>query len=614
MDQMTEPGVRRPLLFSAPLLAVLLLAALVFSASAHAAGASVMGWGENYYGQLGNGSTVKSGCFCEPSAVQMSGVSDATQVSGGASHSLVLHANGTVTAQGYNFYGQLGDGTSQESTAPVAVKNLTNVVEVDAGYEHSLALLADGTVMAWGENTYGELGVGASKIGGGGPEECGPFWVCSRVPVQVPGLSDVVAITADLRTSYALLADGTVMAWGYDRYGQLGDGQGVLTGCECVESPVQVPGVSGAMGISAGEDHVLALMSDGGVTGWGENAEGQVGNGSVIEAPPPACLCVVAVGVGGLPGPSTEVAAGGYHSIALLTDGVPHSWGENYYGQRGDGTNTYTGCECVPTPGAAALSGVESVAAGEAHTLAQLGDGSVRSWGYNGEGALGDGTEDNRNTPVVVGGVAGASEVSTGKNLSFALIGPTHALTVQLEGAGAGTVGGADGIICPAISCVARFPDSQVKSLRAEPAAGSGFAGFTGPCTGTALCRVRMNADQTVTATFGPPKGTKITKAKIKQGKKPKKKTKRKPKPKAKANFSFSAPGAVSGYQCMLIKPKPKRKKGKKRKRAKPRFTSCASPKRYKKLRKGRYTFKVRALNTLGADAKPAVRKFRIRR
>jgi alpha-tubulin suppressor-like RCC1 family protein len=534
----------------------------------------------------------------------VSGLSDATQISGGASHTLAIHANGTVTAWGYNSYGQLGDGAQTESATPVPVSGLSNVVAVDAGYEHNLALLANGTVMAWGDNLDGELGFPIS-----GPETCGTNAPCSKVPIQVPGLSDVVAVAADYYFSVALLANGTVMTWGNDYYGQLGDGVGVQSGCACVDHPVPVPGVSGVMAISIGEDHVMALLGNGTVTTWGENADGQIGNGTDIGASPPACLCVGPVDVSGLAGPADQIEAGGYHSLALLGGGLPQAWGFNADGELGNGTYTITGCECIPTPGGVSgLSGVQSVAAGDYHTLALLGDGSVRAWGYNAYGQVGDGTETLRNAPVVVGGVSGANDVSTGDNTSFALIGPSRTLTLSLAGAGAGTVGGPRGIICPAVSCVSRFPDSQVEILRAEPAPGNGFAGFTGPCSGIGTCQVRMDADKTVTATFGRPSGTKITRAKIKQGKKPKKQAKRKPT--GKATFSFTAPGAVTGYQCMLVKPKPKKAK----KQAKPRFSNCSSSKRYKKLRKGRYTFKVRARNILGVDAKPAVRKFKIKR
>ena len=615
---MSEPAIvsdhspKNPrLLLAAPIFLACCLAILAFSPSAQAAGGSAVGWGGNYYGQTGNGTPTKAGCQCVPTPTPVGGISDATQISSGSFHTLVLHPNGTVSAWGYNGLGQLGNGTTTASATPVPVSGLANVVAVDAGYEHNLALLANGTVMAWGDNFYGGLGVGGSEFGGGGPEACGSPAPCSKVPVPVPGLTDVVAIAADYYYSLVLLGNGTVMAWGYDYYGQLGDGTGVQSGCECVEHPVPVPGVSGAMAISTGDDHGMALLGNGTVTAWGENYNGQLGTGTWIESGPPYCLCSGPVAVSGLPGPASQIDAGGYFSLALLGGGVPQAWGNNYYGQLGNGSTNLSGCQCLPTPGAVlGLSGVQSLAAGYEHTLALLGDGSVRAWGYNGYGSIGDGTETDRSAPVPVSGVGGASEVSSGDKTSFALIGPSRTLTVSLAGAGAGTVGGPKGILCPTVNCVSRFADSQVQILRAEPAPGTGFAGFTGACTGTGTCQVTMDADKTVTATFGPPKGTKITSAKIKQGKKPKKGARRKSKPTAKATFSFTAPGAVSGYQCMLVKPKPKKAK----KRAKPRFSNCSSSKRYKKLRKGRYTFKVRARNILGVDARPALRKFKVKR
>jgi alpha-tubulin suppressor-like RCC1 family protein len=611
---------RRRLLTGSVLLA-LCLALLTFSASGQAAGSSALGWGENLYGQTGNGTPTKAGCFCINNPTPVKGLSDATQISAGSDHTLALHAGGTVTAWGYNFAGQLGNGTTSESAAPIPVSGLTDVAAVAAGIEHNLALLANGTVMAWGDNSQGELGVGGSQFGGGGPEKCGTS-PCTKVPLAVPGLSDVVAIDAGYYTSLALLGNGTVMAWGYDNTGQLGDGTGSQSGCECADHPVPVQGVSGAMAISLGESHAMALLGNGTVTAWGLNSNGQIGNGTTIQSPPPTCFCVGPTGVSGLTGPVREIAAGAEHSLALLAGGNAQAWGFNNKGQLGNGSIDVTGCECVPTPGAVSgLSHVESVAAGTYHSLALLTDGSVRAWGYNVRGQLGDGSETDRRAPVPVGGVSGASDVSAGEYTSFALLGPSHNLTVSLAGAGAGNVGGPGGIICPAANCAGRFPDSQVAILRAEAAPGSGFAGFTGACTGTGTCHVRMNADQSVTATFGPPKGTMISRATIKQGKKPKEGARPKPKPKAKAIFYFEAPGAVTGYECMLVRPKPKRNRARSGKRAQaatkrratPRFSSCSSPKRYKKLRKGRYTFSVRGLNALGADSKPAVRKFRIK-
>ena len=567
-----------------------------------------MGWGENFTGQTGNGEFTQTGCYCVPTPTSVSGLTDATQISGGCCSTLVLHANGAVTAWGRGRAGQLGNGTTEDSNIPVQVIGLNNVVAVAAGYEHNLALQADGSVLAWGDNYSGGLGVDDS-----GPETCGISSVCSKVPIPVPGVSNAVAIAASYYFSFALLADGTVMAWGADNTGQLGRGTGSPPPCECIDHAVPVPGVSGAMAISGGESHGLALLGDGTVRVWGSNQFGQVGDGTAIApVPGPGCVCVGPTAPGGLPGPVSAASAGNHHNLALLGDGNPQAWGGNRFGQLGDGTTSpMTGCGCVPSPGAiSGLSGVTSLAGGEYHSMALLGDGTVRAWGRNIHSEVGDGTQTERNAPVPVGGLSGVSDIVAGEATSFALIGPSHTLTVELAGAGAGVVGGPEGIICPAADCAARFPDSQVEILRAEAALGNGFAGFTGPCAGTGPCQVRMDADKTVTATFGPPKGTAITRANIKQGKKAKKRARRKPKPKATATFGFSTPGLVSDYQCMLVRPKAKRKKARKRK---PRFAPCSSPKRYKKLRKGRYTFRVQARNALGTEAQPAVRKFKIR-
>jgi hypothetical protein len=501
----------------------------------------------------------------------------------------------------------------------VPVGALSNVVAVSAGSEHNLALLADGRVMAWGLNSVGELGADPA-----GPEICGASTPCSKVPIQVPGLSDVVAIDAGYGSNLALLADGRVMAWGFDYSGQVGDGVGIQTGCYCVDHPVQVAGVAGAMAISMGEEHGTAVLADGSVRVWGEDHEGQVGNGTTVDEPPPLCLCVAAM-TSVLPGRVQQIAAGSYHNVAVLGGGSLQSWGYNVHGELGNGTMTPAeGCECIPTPGGVSgISGVQTLSAGYQHTVALLGDGTVRAWGENHFGQVGDGTETDRDLPTPVSGLGGVSDVGTGEATSYALVGPAHTLTVALVGAGAGVVGGPAGIVCPPVNCANRFADGQVEVLRAEAAPGSGFAGFTGACVGTGPCQVRMDGDKTVTATFGPPKGTAITAAKIKQGKKLRKRArrKRKPKPTASASFSFTTPGVVSGYECMLVRPKARRKRHRHhkrqrliRKRAKPRFVACSSPQRYKHLKKGRYTFRVRALNSLGIESVPAIRKFRIKR
>ncbi len=563
-----------------------------------------MVWGSNTVGQVGNGTEAGSGCYCVDVPVAVNGLSGVTQIDGGYRHALALLDNGTVMAWGGGTEGQLGDGAATKRLTPVPVPGLSNVVAISAGEENSVALLADGSVMAWGDNEYGSLGDGGST----GPDTCAGD-PCSKVPVPVPGVSNVIAISTSQYYSLALRADGTVLGWGSDSFGQLGDGVGVSTGCECVPTPTSIPGLSGVVAISAGERTASALLSDGTMRTWGFNKKGQLGTG--VESPPPSpCTCLgptSPVGVSGV----RQVASGEEHGLALLSNGAVQGWGANDVSQVGLGFASPTGCRCVPLPTTIPGLAPAAVAAGYAFSLALLPDGTGLAWGDGYYGELGGGESDGsveKSSPTPILSLAGASELAASETNSFAVIGPKQTLNVALAGAGAGKVGG-NGIVCPP-SCTGPLPQGQVEALRAEPDPGTGFAGFSGPCTGTGACQVKMSADQTVTATFGPPKGTTITSGKIK-GKK-----------KKKATFKFSAPGAITGYQCLLIKPKPRRKGKKKRahnsakkgKAAKPKFSACAAPKAYKNLRPGRYTFKVRALDILGADANPATRTFKVKK
>ena len=307
---------------------------------------------------------------------------------------------------------------------------------------------------------------------------------------------------------------------------------------------------------------------------------------------------------------ATAIAAGTYHGLALLPDGTLMGWGYNGDGELG--TGSFTGPEscgldpCSKIPVTVSLFGTTAIAAGYFHTLALLSNGTVDAWGFNYAGQLGNGTTEASNLPVAVSGLSGASGVSAHDSVSFALLGPTQTLSVALAGAGVGTVGGPAGILCPS-ACSSGFPQGAVETMRAAPAAGSGFAGFSGACTGTGLCRVTMGQDQAVTATFGPPKGTRITHAKINSRKR-------------SAAFRFAAPGAITGFECKLTGPRGRRrhhgshKRLGLRKKQKPRFIACGlSSKAYKHLRPGHYVFKVRALDILGADATPATKRFTIK-
>jgi IPT/TIG domain/Regulator of chromosome condensation (RCC1) repeat len=222
----------------------------------------VMAWGENEWGQLGNGTSRNHSDL----PVAVSGLTDVTAVAAGTGHSLALLSNGTVVAWGSNQYGELGDGTEVESDVPVAVGGLSGVADIAAGGTHSLALLDDGRVMAWGSNVFGELGDGTFS----GPQTCseGAFQgSCSDVPVAVRSLRGVTAIAAGLGHSLALLGDGTVMAWGSNDSGELGDE--TVAGPEtcifgpnssaCSDVPVAVSRLSEVTAVAAGDFFSLGL-------------------------------------------------------------------------------------------------------------------------------------------------------------------------------------------------------------------------------------------------------------------------------------------------------------------------------------------------------------------
>jgi alpha-tubulin suppressor-like RCC1 family protein len=281
----------------------------------------VMSWGYNGYGELGDGTTANSEV-----PVEVPGLNGVTAISAGEFHSLALLGAGTVMAWGANNDGQLGDGTTSNSDTPVEVRGLTGVAAVSAGgcgrfpEGHSLALLTTGRVMAWGGNQYGQLGNGTTSG--------------SDVPVEVPGLREVVAVSAGEFFSLALLKNGRVMAWGRNNLGQLGDG----TTSPAIDVPVEVTELAGVTAISAGgcggssEGHSLALLSNGAVTAWGYNGSGELGNGTTANSDVP-------VKVRGLAG-VTAVSAGTSHSVALRQNGTVAAWGANYSGQLGDGSTT----------------------------------------------------------------------------------------------------------------------------------------------------------------------------------------------------------------------------------------------------------------------------------
>ncbi len=355
-------------------------------------------WGDDAFGQLGNGSASLSDV-----PVSVVGPSFVTAVSAGGRHSLALLASGTVMAWGGNGSGQLGDASTATSYVPIEVEGLSNVTAAAAGGAHSLALLANGTVMAWGNNESGQLGIGS------GSED-------SEVPVAVAGLTGVKAISAGSEHSLALLANGTVMAWGDNEHGQLGTGN-----TNSSNVPVAVKHLSGVVAISAGGEFSLALLANGTVEAWGEDEQGQLGNSAVDEG-----LSDVPVPVATLTGVKA-IAAGEKHALALLGGGTVMAWGEDSFGELGNGTLQAREETPVAVSG---LSGATAISAGGQDSVALLGSGTVMSWGANKKGTLGGGAMGNpSDVPVMVSGLGEVAGVSVGRTHMLAYGEPMPTVT-----------------------------------------------------------------------------------------------------------------------------------------------------------------------------------------
>ena len=269
---------------------------------------------------------------------------------------------------GSNGNGELGDGTTTLRNSPVAISGLSSGVRALAtNWGHSLAV-QNGAAYAWGFNGYGELGDGTTTN--------------HRIPAPVNGLaSGVTAIAAggadSTQAGHSLaVQNGAVYAWGNNFYGQLGDGTTIGR-----LAPVPVVGLTnGATAVAAGENHSLAVIN-GGVFAWGFNRLGQLGDGGGEP------MSTTSVAVSGLSSGVTKIAAGWGHSLAVQNGGV-YAWGENFYGQLGDGTGFD---RSTPVAVSGLTSGVTSIAAGYLYSLA-VQNGHVYAWGNNEQGQLGDGT------------------------------------------------------------------------------------------------------------------------------------------------------------------------------------------------------------------------------
>lgn len=298
----------------------------------------------------------------------------------------------SVFSWGSNSFGQLGDGSSTGTVRGAPGQvSLADVTDLSGGREHVVALKSDGTVVSWGSDDFGQLGNNTNLSN-------------SSTPVSVAGLTSVKDVDDGHYHSLALKTDGTVWGWGQNALGQLGQGNDT--------SPVAVPvrwgSIQNAVGVYGGRDMTYVLDADGALWCSGGNGP-ECGLSTRAEIRTP-------VAVPGLPD-LLDVAGGRNHGVALAVDGTVWTWGANDSGQLGRGDfAAHTAPQKVP-----GLTKVVDVGAGADHSMVVTEGGQVYVWGAGSRGELGLGTQNNRPSPTLVSTLSGIVEVNAGRSHSFAI-------------------------------------------------------------------------------------------------------------------------------------------------------------------------------------------------
>jgi alpha-tubulin suppressor-like RCC1 family protein len=374
-------------------------------------------WGTNGFAELGTGSAVPY----EGLPVAVASQLDIARMSVGEIHTCSLTAAGVAYCWGSDFFGQLGAGAPGPdlchttagalpcSTLPLAVAGGLTFASLTAGWGQTCGVAALGAAYCWGDNANGALGVGADTA----TLEACFFGPCGRTPLAVTGGLAFATLGAGVEHVCGLTPGGTAYCWGGNQTGQLGigtdSGPDACTYGPCGRTPAQVTGGRTFTKLSVGYFHSCALATDGAWYCWGSNNSGQLGNGTtgpeICRATYPCSTVPVPVTAG--PG-FAALFLGRRHSCGVTSVGVAYCWGENVYGELGDGT---TANSLTPVAVAGGLT-FASVSPGNYHTCGLTTGGVAYCWGYNGSGQLGNGATANSSVPVRVARQVGATTVA----------------------------------------------------------------------------------------------------------------------------------------------------------------------------------------------------------
>jgi uncharacterized repeat protein (TIGR02543 family) len=362
-------------------------------------------WGLNSNGQLGDGTTTDRNIPTEiTSRFSLAAGDKITSLSLGFYHSSALSTTGRVFMWGLNSNGQLGNGTTANRNVPTEITSRFSlaagdrIISLSLGAGHSSALSAMGRVFMWGYNSNGQLGNGTTA------NRIVPTEITSRFSLAAG--DRIISLSLSGIHSSALSTTGRVYLWGFNQYGQLGDGTTIDRNVPTeITSRFSLAAGDKITSLSLGVFHSSALSTTGRVFMWGDNREGQLGNGTTTDRNVPIQITSRFSLTAGDRIISLSLGAG--HSSALSATGRVYLWGLNSNGQLGNGTTTDRNVPTEITSRFSLTAGdkITSLSLGVLHSSALSTTGRVYLWGLNSNGQLGDGTTTDINTPVVINNV-----------------------------------------------------------------------------------------------------------------------------------------------------------------------------------------------------------------
>lgn len=333
---------------------------------------TVMCWGNNSYGQLGDGSNVASNRPEPAPVVNLSGV---TKISAGNRHTCALLETGLVRCFGADDAGQLGDGAElATSFVPKDVIGVERAIDIDAGASFNCALIESGEILCWGSDSDGQLGNNLVP-----PDRSNP-------PTKVHGIDNATAVVTGGKHACARLNDRTAKCWGWNAYGQIGSGR---VEDATRSTPDVVRGLDSVVKLAAGAHNTCAILEDGTLWCWGYDGSGALGDGSP-ERTESSYVPSLVPGLTGV----LDVSIGEYHICALLSDGHVRCWGADDWGQVGDTANDYSPKRESPVDVAPGFLAAQ-LALGSFHSCARGAMGQVACWGHNEHGSVGSGSLDS---------------------------------------------------------------------------------------------------------------------------------------------------------------------------------------------------------------------------